>query len=620
LILGATLIALVPLHEMNQLSHGLQQVQTSGNMPSEKKQARIRRLPPGVLDMRIVSGLQIVHRGLEHPCVFFSAILDQDLVPLICGLAGSQSGLIKHLTGLQILAGYLRNTLILINQVLNPQGAGQPEIHRQGPYRAIHRRILGHINAYGGSLLKQALEQGHERTLHKIPTSTEALIEGLPLISAHMSVNTVALKPPMQMLQGEPGQTEPTNRGGQFGEEVITGIPASAVIVKADFKLVRFTVELEQISLAPVNIAPGKKRPRTQKQAIRRSSKQTGKVVFGNQLLKGDFRHCFGARPHCTPPYPLTTPSGGPFRQRALKGRASSFRSRIRHEHPPAPLSPATTQLSPLGRPAISSERCLETYLVEINEVSLLTREEETALGTRIQAGDTAARERMIRANLRLVVSIAKLYSGRGMPLQDLIAEGNIGLMRAVEKFDPEAGCRFSTYGSWWIKQSIRRALTNTVRSVRVPGYMSENLNKWRSTATELTYVLGRSPTVEEVAQELGIPSESWPLLKQTLENTSGGQVSLDLLSQNQDTVEDQRVVTPDDSVTQKDLISRLRELLGTLSERDGTVLRLRYGLDPGSEPMTLKAIGQRVGVTRERVRQIEQSALRCLYETLDEG
>jgi RNA polymerase primary sigma factor len=265
----------------------------------------------------------------------------------------------------------------------------------------------------------------------------------------------------------------------------------------------------------------------------------------------------------------------------------------------------------------VSAERCLETYLVEINEVSLLTADQEKELGRRIQAGDEEAREHMIRANLRLVVSIAKLYSDRGMTLQDLIAEGNIGLMRAVEKFDPDAGCRFSTYGTWWIKQSIRRALTNTVRSVRIPGYMSENLSKWRSVSAELSYVLGRNPTIEEVAQELGIPKESWPLLKQTIENTRGGEVSLDVLRQNHDTVEDERLDTPDERTSQKDLLNRLRDLLGELDDRDSAVLRLRYGLDPGSEPMTLKAIGQVVGVTRERVRQIEQDALRRLYERM---
>jgi len=155
---------------------------------------------------------------------------------------------------------------------------------------------------------------------------------------------------------------------------------------------------------------------------------------------------------------------------------------------------------------AISAERCLETYLQEINEVPLLSAEEELALGHRIKNGDLQAREHMIRANLRLVVSVAKMYTDRGLALQDLIAEGNIGLMKAAEKFDPSAGCRFSTYGTWWIKQAIRRALTNTVKPVRVPSYMSELITRWRVVSQELGYLLGRAPSVEEVAEELGIP------------------------------------------------------------------------------------------------------------------
>ncbi len=245
----------------------------------------------------------------------------------------------------------------------------------------------------------------------------------------------------------------------------------------------------------------------------------------------------------------------------------------------------------------------------------LLTADEEKQLGSRIQAGDLEAREHLIRANLRLVVSIAKIYSNRGLSLQDLIAEGNVGLMKAAEKFDPAAGCRFSTYGTWWIKQSIRRALTNTVKSVRVPGYMSEMISKWRSVSAELAYHLGRVPTVEEVAQELGIPRESWPLLKRTIETSGSGQVSLDLLSATQDTVEDERTVSPDDQLAHSDLLHRLTELLDIIEEREATILRLRYGLGGrDAEPMTLKEIGKVVGLTRERVRQIEQEALRKLY------
>lgn len=276
---------------------------------------------------------------------------------------------------------------------------------------------------------------------------------------------------------------------------------------------------------------------------------------------------------------------------------------------------PASTP-HPFRRPAISAERCLETYLQEINEVSLLTPEQERDLGTRIQGGDLEAREHLIRANLRLVVSIAKIYTDRGLSLQDLIAEGNIGLMKAAEKFDPGAGCRFSTYGTWWIKQSIRRALTNTVKSVRVPGYMSEMISKWRGVSQELAYMLGRNPTVEEVAEELGIPEETWPLLKRTIEsNGSGTQVSLDVLSQNQDTVEDAKTKSPEESTTHSDLLSRLGELLTVIDEREATILRLRYGLDTsGHEPMTLKEIGKVVGLTRERVRQIEREALAKLY------
>ena len=247
----------------------------------------------------------------------------------------------------------------------------------------------------------------------------------------------------------------------------------------------------------------------------------------------------------------------------------------------------------------------------------MLTAEQEQDLGHRVQQGDMAAREHLVRANLRLVVSIAKLYSERGLPLQDLIAEGNIGLLKAAEKFDPEAGCRFSAYGSWWIKQAIRRSLSSSVQSVRVPGYMAELISKWRVVGRELSYRLGRSPSVEEVARELGIPPESWRLLKQTIQTTGSG-AQLELMTGSQETVEDEKTYTPEETIQHADMLTRLRELLDSIDERQATILRLRYGLGESQEPMTLKDIGKVVGLTRERVRQIERETLARLSRVME--
>ncbi|MEN1682146.1 MAG: RNA polymerase sigma factor RpoD/SigA [Planctomycetota bacterium] len=262
----------------------------------------------------------------------------------------------------------------------------------------------------------------------------------------------------------------------------------------------------------------------------------------------------------------------------------------------------------------------LETYLREINETALLSANEERELAVAIGEGDTRARDRMVRANLRLVVNIARGYSGKGLGLQDLIEEGNLGLLRAVEGFDPAMGTRFSTYASYWIKQSIKRALINTGKTIRIPAYMVELLSKWRRATSRLTEELGRSPTPEEVGRVLGLPKKKLPIIKKAIKiyNATPQTDQTDAGWTLGDMVTDENQLSPDEHLLESDSLRHVLEMLKEMDEREATVLRLRFGLG-GVEPRTLKEIGEQLGLTRERVRQIETEALGKLAASLDD-
>jgi RNA polymerase primary sigma factor len=270
-------------------------------------------------------------------------------------------------------------------------------------------------------------------------------------------------------------------------------------------------------------------------------------------------------------------------------------------------------------KPASAVQNPLETYLREINETSLLTADEEKSLAHAIARGDALARDHMVRANLRLVVNIARGYANRGLPLPDLIEEGNLGLLRAVEGFDPGVGTRFSTYASYWIKQSIKRALINSGKTIRIPAYMVELLSKWRRATLRLTDALSRVPTAEEVARSLGLARKKLPIIKKAIHvhqagpqtEPSEGGWSLGEL------IRDESAKCPAEVLLDADTLRHVLRRIDQLDERAATIIRLRFGIG-GGEPMTLKEIGGVLGLTRERVRQIESETLASLALEID--
>jgi RNA polymerase primary sigma factor len=271
-------------------------------------------------------------------------------------------------------------------------------------------------------------------------------------------------------------------------------------------------------------------------------------------------------------------------------------------------------------QPSIASP--LQIYLHDINDTPLLSPDEERELAERVAMGDVRAREHMVKANLRLVVNIARGYLGKGLSLEDLIEEGNLGLMRAVEGFDGMMETRFSTYASYWIKQSIRRAVMNNGKPIRLPAYMVSLLSKWKRASSILTDRLGRTPLPDEVGKALHLSKKKISIVAKAIKvnnlmpHADGSDDDGTVLD---DVLTDDRSKAPEDRMIEADDLSRIFDRLDTLEDREATVIRMRFGLDPFAS-MTLREVGDRLGLTRERVRQLENQALQKLMRGLNES
>jgi len=278
----------------------------------------------------------------------------------------------------------------------------------------------------------------------------------------------------------------------------------------------------------------------------------------------------------------------------------------------PAPEAPA--------RAAYDGDTAFHLYLREIGQTPLLTPQEEIKLAKRIKKGDRKAREQMIKANLRLVVKIARDYENFGLPLLDLINEGNIGLIKGVERFDPNKGAKLSTYAAWWIKQSIKRALANQSKTIRLPVHVVDKLFHLRRAATKLEEVLGREPSDEELAEEIGYSVVRVRQLRRAaIRPTSlDAPIGDDETNRVADVVKDENADTPYEQLEEKTNSALVHEMLETLDSRERAIVRQRFGLD-GGERKTLEKIGEQFGVTRERIRQLEEIALRKLRKKIED-